>query len=320
MLRMPVAEGATAAAAGRARNAAGAFQARQGQAIALPAAAAAPAAPAHSRFRHLCSLAAATCFLPLPHSANTQLALAMPLAHLILTVFLAQLLGTTGQITVTQGDAQVTVKQGHPFHTTCKYQISGFTALLWYQVRKGQAPQLVSSQSGTGPRHSGRITTHLNTTGKYSVLKVEEVQVSDSALYLCAVQDTLVQGACSAVQQPRGGRGCVSARLRLGKGHRSALSTHHNLQPMCAQCSDSFHYIHSDISLGTVFWTIQNHFYMFRALIQENYPLCMPETLSFHTAALLLLVPHVPSRAQGCLSAPVLAHGRFMWMDVLATQ
>ncbi|XP_032934569.1 uncharacterized protein LOC117006306 [Catharus ustulatus] len=227
MLRMPVAEGATAAAAGRARNAAGAFQARQGQAIALPAAAAAPAAPAHSRFRHLCSLAAATCFLPLPHSANTQLALAMHLAHLILTVFLAQLLGTKGQITVIQEDAQVTVKQGHPFHTTCKYKTS-ITALHWYQLRKGQAPQLISVQSVTGPRHSGRITTHLNTTGKYSVLKVEEVQVSDSALYLCAVQDTLVQGACSAVQQPRGGRGCVSERLSLGKGCRSHPSACHD--------------------------------------------------------------------------------------------
>ncbi|NWS90890.1 TVA12 protein, partial [Toxostoma redivivum] len=94
----------------------------------------------------------------------------------------------TGQITVTQEDPKVMLKQGLRFHTTCKYQSSNFRGLLWYQLRKGQAPQLVSYQSGTGPRHSGRITTHLNTTGKYSVLKVEEVEVSDSALYLCAVQ------------------------------------------------------------------------------------------------------------------------------------
>uniref|UniRef100_A0A8C0U2P0 Immunoglobulin V-set domain-containing protein n=1 Tax=Cyanistes caeruleus TaxID=156563 RepID=A0A8C0U2P0_CYACU len=79
---------------------------------------------------------------------------------------------TTGQITVTQDDGQVMVKQGHPFQTTCKYH--------------SQAPQLLSYQAGSGPKHSGRITTHLNTTGKYSVLKVEEVQLSDTALYLCA--------------------------------------------------------------------------------------------------------------------------------------
>ncbi|NWY36363.1 TVA11 protein, partial [Sylvia atricapilla] len=94
----------------------------------------------------------------------------------------------TGQILVTQEDGPVTVKQGHTFHTTCKYQTTYLPALSWYQLRKGQGPQLLSYQAVTGPKHSGRITTHLNTTGKSSVLKVQQVEVSDSALYLCAVQ------------------------------------------------------------------------------------------------------------------------------------
>ncbi|OWK49400.1 hypothetical protein RLOC_00001573 [Lonchura striata] len=142
----------------------------------------------------------------------------MHLASLILSVLLARLLGATGQDTVTQDNGPVTVKQGHSFHTTCKYQTNTFNASHWYQLRKGQAPQLLSYQAGSGPKHSGQITTHLNTTGKSSVLQLEEVELSDTAWYLCALQDTLVQGAASAVQQGRAGRGCVRARLSLGKG------------------------------------------------------------------------------------------------------
>uniref|UniRef100_A0A8C0IA01 Uncharacterized protein n=1 Tax=Bubo bubo TaxID=30461 RepID=A0A8C0IA01_BUBBB len=59
------------------------------------------------------------------------------------------------------GAGRFTVRHRDTFQTNCTYQISDFGGLLWYQQRKGQAPQLLSYQAA-----------------------LEEVEVSDSALYL----------------------------------------------------------------------------------------------------------------------------------------
>ncbi|XP_032934567.1 uncharacterized protein LOC117006303 [Catharus ustulatus] len=244
MLRMPVAEGATAAAAGRARNAAGAFQARQGQAIALPAAAAAPAAPAHSRFRHLCSLAAATCFLPLPHSANTQLALAMHLAHLILTVLLGQLLVAVARAQVQQ-EPSLETTEGTGVNISCSHSNIGTgDTIAWYRQLPEKGPVFLG-RVHKGLRELPDIAGQLwvSADRRSSSLWLRRPRRGDAAVYYCA----LVARAEEPGLRPgtnRGGRGPQgpgAQRRPRPAGGAAAPPAGPQAAPQLLQCPEPAH-------------------------------------------------------------------------------
>uniref|UniRef100_U3I1U2 Ig-like domain-containing protein n=2 Tax=Anas platyrhynchos TaxID=8839 RepID=U3I1U2_ANAPP len=111
--------------------------------------------------------------------------------YLVFTAFLELLLGKW-QVSVKQQEGQVTVEHRNTFQTTCTYQSSNFQGLFWYQQKKGQVPQLISHQGIVGTKQKDRFTTELNTERKSSVLQLKEVELSDSALYFCAVASSLV--------------------------------------------------------------------------------------------------------------------------------
>uniref|UniRef100_A0A8C3Y3B5 Ig-like domain-containing protein n=1 Tax=Catharus ustulatus TaxID=91951 RepID=A0A8C3Y3B5_CATUS len=125
--------------------------------------------------------------------------------------------------------------EGTGINISCSHpKIQTYELIYWYRQLPGRRPELLGSIQKDFKELPAILWVSADRRSS-AVLKVEEVQVSDSALYLCAVRDTLVQGACSAVQQPRGGRGCVSARVQVTEGIQ--ISTQCSPQLICHLCT-----------------------------------------------------------------------------------
>uniref|UniRef100_A0A452G1V9 Ig-like domain-containing protein n=1 Tax=Capra hircus TaxID=9925 RepID=A0A452G1V9_CAPHI len=103
--------------------------------------------------------------------------------------------GTNGD-SVTQTEGPVTVSEGALMTLNCTYQTAGF--------HLNKAPQLLlkGSMSDPKPKSEGFQATLVQSDRSFHLQK-RAVQASDSAVYYCAVSDTVTQGCGGAEHKPR---------------------------------------------------------------------------------------------------------------------
>ncbi|KAI4582708.1 hypothetical protein MJG53_007921 [Ovis ammon polii x Ovis aries] len=112
--------------------------------------------------------------------------------------------GTNGD-SVNQTEGPVTVSEGALMTLNCTYQTVNFAAyLFWYVQHLSKAPQVLLKGLTADKKveHEGFQATLVKSDSSFHLQK-RAVQASDSAVYYCALSDTVTQGYGGAEHKPR---------------------------------------------------------------------------------------------------------------------
>uniref|UniRef100_A0A667GEB0 Ig-like domain-containing protein n=1 Tax=Lynx canadensis TaxID=61383 RepID=A0A667GEB0_LYNCA len=109
------------------------------------------------------------------------------------------MLGQTHGDSVTQMEGPVTLSEGEPLTINCTYSTAVSPNLFWYVQYPGEGPRLLlkalrDKEKGS---HKGFEAT-LQSKSKTFHLEKSSVQASDSAVYYCALTDTVTGTAGGA--------------------------------------------------------------------------------------------------------------------------
>ena len=96
-------------------------------------------------------------------------------------------------------DGQVSHSEGTSVTINCTYSTSGYPALFWYVQYPGEGPQLLlkATKAGDKGTNKGFEATYNTETTSFHLEKAS-VQESDSAVYYCALSDTVTETAGGA--------------------------------------------------------------------------------------------------------------------------
>uniref|UniRef100_A0A8C4LW86 Ig-like domain-containing protein n=1 Tax=Equus asinus TaxID=9793 RepID=A0A8C4LW86_EQUAS len=129
--------------------------------------------------------------------------LCAPCSGLVLLLILR---GTNGD-SVTQTEGPVILPEGAPLTLNCTYQSSYSVFLFWYVQYQNKEPELLLKSSSENQEEDSRgFQAKLVTSDSSFHLQKASVQVSDSAVYYCALRDTVRGTIGGAEHKPRGCR------------------------------------------------------------------------------------------------------------------
>ncbi|CAO2590795.1 T cell receptor alpha variable 9-1 [Lemmus lemmus] len=115
------------------------------------------------------------------------------------------LLRNSNEDSVTQREGQVTLSEGTSLTVNCSYETKQYPALLWYVQYPGESLQFLLKVIMAGAKGSNRGFEATYDKGSSSFhLEKASVQESDSAVYYCALGDTVSQTAGGAEHKLRG--------------------------------------------------------------------------------------------------------------------
>lgn len=126
-----------------------------------------------------------------PSAASSQAMLFTSCSGLVILLILR---GTSGD-TVTQTEGSVTLPEGTPLTLNCTYQSSYSVVAFWYVQYQNKEPKLLLKSSSENRRVENHGFQASLKSDKSFHLEKRSVQMSDSAVYYCAVEkDTNIGG------------------------------------------------------------------------------------------------------------------------------
>uniref|UniRef100_A0A672KTZ9 T-cell receptor alpha/delta variable 29.0 n=1 Tax=Sinocyclocheilus grahami TaxID=75366 RepID=A0A672KTZ9_SINGR len=110
-----------------------------------------------------------------------------------------------GEDSVTQPTKVQTATAGETVTIDCTYKTNAFPTLYWYQYKANQAPKYMlkryAGSSDEDEDFKERFNATLQTSSTSVPLTIQDVRVSDSAVYYCALQPTVTETHSTLIQK-----------------------------------------------------------------------------------------------------------------------